>query len=130
VTTWVELTVDDLRYGRPRTTQLTGWVGHNEAMGNPTQFVAMNLHRQITVFELPGGDPSQTRILRGPYLFGASAELTPVEIKLAYINDDQDIDLVITIHDEQILYVNETASGGDFRLATVAERTAYATTLP
>ena len=64
VTAWVEITADDLRYGRPRTTHLTGWVGHNETTGNPTQFVAMNVHRQITVFELPGGDPGQTRLLK------------------------------------------------------------------
>ncbi len=121
-----EITADDLRYGRPRTTQLTGWVGHNETTGNPTQFVAMNVHRQITVFELPGGDPGQTRLLKGPYLFGADADLTPVTLALAYVNDDRDIDLVITIKDEQILYVNQTASGGDFRLATETERAAYA----
>jgi hypothetical protein len=129
VTAWAEVTVDDVRYGRPRTTQLTGWVGHNEGMGNPTQFVAMNLNRQITIFEMPGGDPARTRMLHGPYLFGAGAELTPIGLKLAYINDDQDIDLVITIKDEQILYVNETASSGDFRLATATERAAYVKTL-
>jgi len=129
VTAWAQITADDLRYGRPRTTQLTGWVGHNEATGHPTQFVAMNINRQITIFELPGGDPSQTRILTGPYLFGAGAELTPVTLQLAYINDDPDIDLVISINDERILYINATATGGDFRLATAEERAAYAKTL-
>jgi len=89
----------------------------------------MNVNRQITVFEVPGGDPDQTRLLKGPYLFGADADLTPVTLALAYVNDDRDIDLVITIKDEQILYVNQTASGGDFRLATAAERAAYAKTL-
>jgi len=130
VTAWAQITADDLRYGRPRTTHLTGWVGHNELTGQPTHFVAMNLQRQVTIFELPGGDPDKTRILKGPYLFGAGEELTPVKLRLAYVNDDSDIDLVITINDEQILYINETATGGDFRLATAHERAAYAKTLP
>lgn len=119
---WGQTKLDDMRYGRPRTTHLEGWVGHNEAAGNITQFVAMNLNRQVTVFEIPGGDVSQTRTLKGPYLFGANEDLTPVHLQLQYVNADKDIDLVINVKDEQIIYINE---GGSFRLINGQERIDY-----
>ncbi|GAC1364553.1 MAG: hypothetical protein NVS4B8_09940 [Herpetosiphon sp.] len=119
---WGQVRLDDLRYGRPRTTHLEGWVGHNEGGGNQTQFVAMNLNRQVIVFEIPGGDVSQTRTLKGPYLFGANEDLTPVHLKLAYVNDDKDIDLVISVKNEQIIYINDK---GTFRLITAQERADY-----
>ncbi|WP_026370389.1 hypothetical protein [Kallotenue papyrolyticum] len=122
VLTWAQIKLDDLRYGRPRTMQLAGFVGHNEAAGVPTQFVAMNLNRRVVVFEIPGGDPSQTRTLSGPYLFGANEHLTPVRLALADVNADQQPDLIVTVKNEQIIYINEN---GAFRLITPAERAAY-----
>lgn len=119
---WTQTKLDDIHYGRPRTTHLEGWVGHNEGTGNQTQFVAMNLNRQVTVFEIPGGDVSQTRTLKGPYLFGANEDLTPIHLQLQYINNDKDIDLVINVKDEQIIYINDK---GTFRLITPEERAAY-----
>lgn len=121
---WGSVKLDDMRYGRPRTMHLTGWVGHNEAGGNPTQFVAMNLNRRVTVFEIPGGDVAQTRTLTGPYLFGANEDLTPVKLKLAYVNGDRHIDLVINVKNEQILYVNDAANSS-FRLINAQERAEY-----
>lgn len=119
---WGQVKLDDMRYGRPRTMHLSGWVGHNEGSGNMTQFVAMNLNRRVTVFEIPGGDPSQTRTLTGPYLFGANEDLTPVRLELQYINTDKHIDLVINVKDEQIIYINDSEAG-NFRLINDEERT-------
>ncbi len=42
---WGTLWLDDLRYGRPRTTQLSAFVGHHEPQGQPSHFVALNLNR-------------------------------------------------------------------------------------
>ena len=120
--TWGRIKLDDVRYGRPRTTQLAGHVGHEETSGLPTQFVAMNLNRRVVVFEIPGGDASKTRTLTGPYLFGANEDLTPVGLRLAYINADREADLVVSVKDEEIIYINENAS---YRLINDGERAAY-----
>jgi hypothetical protein len=122
VITWGQIKLDDLRYGRPRTMQLSGFVGHNENTGVPTQFVAMNLNRRVVVFEIPGGDASQTRTLTGPYLFGANEDLTPVRLRLQNVNPDTILDLVISVKNEEIIYINE---GGSFRLIKAEERAGY-----
>ncbi len=125
--TWGQIKLDDMRYGRPRTMQLSGTVGHNDAGGTPTQFIAMNLNRRVVVFEIPGGDVSKTRTLTGPYLFGANEDLTPVRLRLTFVNDDSKPDLVVSVKDEEIIYINENDT---FRLINDAERTAYQSTLP
>lgn len=119
---WTQTKLDDMRYGRPRTMQLAGFVGHNENAGIPTQFVAMNLNRRVVVFEIPGGDASQTRTLTGPYLFGANEHLTPVRLQLHNVNADQNADLVVSVKNEEIIYINEA---GSFRLINAEERAAY-----
>jgi len=120
--TWGQTKLDDLRYGRPRTMHLSGFVGHNDSGGTPTQFVAMNLNRRVVVLEIPGGDVSKTRTLTGPYLFGAHEDLTPVTLRLAYVNADRDQDLVVSVKNEEIIYINEN---GNFRLINDGERAAY-----
>lgn len=110
---------DDLRYGRPRTMQVSAYVGHNEHPGQPTHFVAMNLNRRVVVIELPGGDSTKARTLQGPYLFGANEDLTPVLLRVQDVNDDTKGDLVIAVKNEEIIYIN---SGESFRLINDAER--------
>lgn len=119
---WAQTRIDDVRYGRPRTSQLSGLVGHNEAGGTPTQFIAMNLNRRVVVVEIPGGDVSKTRTLTGPYLFGANEDLTPVTLRLAYVNADRDLDLMVNVKNEEIIYINEN---GNFRLINDGERASY-----
>lgn len=114
-----QLWLDDLRYGRPRTTQVSAYVGHGERPGQPSHFIAMNLNRRVVVFELPGGDSSKARTLQGPYLFGANEDLTPVLIRVNDINRDNKGDLVIAVKNEEIIYIN---SGDTFRLITDEER--------
>lgn len=110
---------DDLRYGRPRTTQVSAYVGHNEHPGQPTHFVAMNLNRRVVVIELPGGDSTKARTLQGPYLFGANEDLTPVLLRVQDVNGDTKGDLVIAVKNEEIIYIN---SDDSFRLINDAER--------
>ncbi|NOK59419.1 MAG: hypothetical protein GFH27_549283n121 [Chloroflexi bacterium AL-W] len=63
---WSQRQLDDIRYGFPRTTQFTAFVGHHEDNGDPTQFIALNLNGQVSILELPGGDTTQVRALQGP----------------------------------------------------------------
>jgi hypothetical protein len=113
----LHIVVDDLRYGRPRTTQLDGFVGHEEA-GRPTHLMAINLSRQIIVVELPGGDPAKARSITGPYLFGADEDLTPVLLSLRDMDGDGAADLLLDVRREQIVYLNKD---GTFRLPTMEE---------
>ena len=116
---WGSVRLDDMRYGRPRTTQLSAAVGHEGDSGQPTHFIAMNLNRQVVVLELPGGDASKIRSLPGPYLFGAGEDLTPVAMTLGDVDGDGQPDLLLDVRSERIVYLNKD---GGFRLPTSDEQ--------
>ncbi|NTU84659.1 MAG: VCBS repeat-containing protein [Chloroflexales bacterium] len=115
---WGQVHLDDLRYGRPRTSHIEGFVGH-EASGSPTRLIGMNIARQVVLLELPGGDASQVRSLPGPYLFGADEDLTPVLLSLHDIDGDGQDDLIVSVRNERIIYLNRD---GGFRLPTSEEQ--------
>lgn len=117
--------LDDVRYGRPRTTHISGFVGHEETSNQPTHFIGLNLNRQIVVLQLPGGDANKVRTLPGPYLFGADEALTPVDLSLRDIDGDGHSDLLMTVRHEQIVYLNKE---GTFRLPTASEQQQLVTT--
>src|SRR6266498_1988829 len=94
VFTWGQRRLDDLRYGFPRATQLDGFVGHGEESGDPTHLMALNLRRQISILELPGGDPTKTRVLAGPYLVGADGSFVVPHLALEDVNGDGSADLL------------------------------------
>ncbi len=118
-TGWGRIWIDDLRYGRPRTQHVTGTVGHNEASGEPTHFITMNLNRRVVVIELPGGDVSKAQTLQGPYLFGANEDLTPASARLEDVNGDGKNDLIVAVKREEVIYIN---TGESFRLINADER--------
>ncbi len=111
--------VNDMRYGRPRTTQISGFVGHEEGNGQQSHFIGLNLDRQVVVLELPGSDANKVRVLPGPYLFGAREDLTPVDLALQDMDGDRNVDLLITVRNEQVVYLNKD---GTFRLPSAAEQ--------
>lgn len=121
VVSWGRAQFDTLRYGNPRTFQLSEAIGHDDSPGKPTHLIAMNLNRQVTVIELPGGDASKVRTLTGPYLFGADEDKTPVLMRLDDLNKDGTKDLVVTIKNEEIVYLNRD---GQFNLITDQDRAA------
>ena len=114
-----QIVIDDVRYGRPRTTQLDAFVGHDEANGQPTHLLAINLNRQATIVELPGGDATKARTISGPYLFGADEDLTPVRLAVRDMDGDGQVDLLLDVRNEQVIYLNKD---GVFRLPTPAEQ--------
>lgn len=120
VVDWTQVRLDDLRYGRPRTTHVEGYVGHGgEVEGRPTRLIGLNIDRQVVVLELPGGDSTQVRSLPGPYLFGANEDLTPVLLSLRDMDGDGLDDLIVDVRNEQIVYLNRE---GGFRLPTPEEQ--------
>jgi hypothetical protein len=118
VFTWGQRRVDDLRYGYPRTTQIEGFVGHAEK-GAPTHLMALNLHGQVSVLEIPGGDATQVRSFGGPYLVGADGRYVVPHLALRDLTADGQDDLLLQVREEIVVYVNEN---GTFRLMTPAER--------
>ncbi len=115
----INVLIDDVRYGYPRTMHIQAFVGHEEGSGQPTHLIAMNLDRQVVVLELPGGDPSRMRSITGPYLFGADEHLTPVIIGISDVDGDTLPDLLLDVRRERIVYLNRD---GVFRLPTPEEQ--------
>ncbi len=111
--------LDDWRYGRPRTTHLSGYAGlPAERSGQPSRFIALNLDRQVIIIVIPGGDVKQLQTWQGPYLFGLREDLTPVVLSLQDKDRDGLADLLVTIHQEQLVYLNRD---GTFRLPSPEE---------
>jgi hypothetical protein len=119
VTTWFTTTLDDLRYGRPRTFQIDAYVGHNESPGNPSHFLAINLHGRIEIIELPGGDASHARIYIGPQLYGSDADLIPVTLSFIDVNSDHKPDMIISFQGTHVVFINDQ---GGFRPLLPQER--------
>lgn len=118
---WVQVKFDDLQYGRPRTAQMDAYVGHSEAEGIPSHFIAMNLNRRVTILELPGSDSAKATTIVGPYLFGHGEDLTPVQLNARDVNGDGSADLIVSVKNEQLIYLND---GGSFKLMSPEERAA------
>lgn len=118
VNTW-QTWQDDMTYGRPRITRMEAAVGHNEATGNKTIFVAQNIRGQISITEFPGGDPAKTRVIIGPTLFGKDKDLIPVKLQVKDVNADGQADLIAIADEQQLIYINEN---GNFRPINEAER--------
>ena len=111
---WVSTTLDDIHYGRPRTFQIEAYVGHHEAPGMPSHFIALNLHGRLEVIELPAGDPTRARIYLGPQLYGTNADLVPVTLSFQDVNGDHRPDMILHFQGTQVVFIND---GSGFRPA-------------
>ncbi|GHO67595.1 hypothetical protein KSC_064870 [Ktedonobacter sp. SOSP1-52] len=100
---------DDLHYGRPRTYQIDAVVGHNhDTSVTPSHFIVLNLHRQITVIEMPAGDPSKTHVYKtGIALLGSGQDLTPAQVTFKDLDGDGKPDMIVTVGEQSIAYKNE-----------------------
>lgn len=107
---WATTTLDDLRYGRPRTFQTDAWVGHNEQAGQPSHFIATNLHGHIQVIEFPGGDATHARVYNGPQLYGANTDLTVVTLTFVDVNGDHKPDMIINFQNSRTVLINDKGS--------------------
>ncbi len=109
---WAQVTLDDLRYGRPRTFQTDVYVGQ-ETTGQPSHFVAINNRGQVEVIEFPGNDPSRARLFLGPHLFGANADLTPVTLRFLDPHHTHHPDMAVYFGTTSVLFLNRQ---GTFQL--------------
>jgi hypothetical protein len=119
---FLQVKMDDIQYGRPRTTHLDAYVGHaGEQDGQPSHFLALNLDRRIVLIELPGGDTKDASTITGPYLFGDGEDLTPVKLAAEDVNGDGAADLLVNVKNEQLVYINDKDKN-TFHLMTPEER--------
>ncbi|HUS13597.1 MAG TPA: hypothetical protein VM536_01085 [Chloroflexia bacterium] len=118
---WTQTKLDDMTYGNPRTTHLDAVVGNGDTEAQPTHFIALNLNREVSVIVLPGGDISKAVAINGPYLFGDGENLTPVKMHVEDINGDAKPDLLLTVKNEELAYINDQAN---FRPITAEEKAA------
>src|SRR5215469_13869725 len=109
---WGSTTLNDLRFGRPRTFQIDEVVGHNDGASNPSHFIAINLNSRIEIIEFPGGDGSKARIYLGPQLFGPAEDLVPVTLSFTDVNGDHRPDMIIHFQSTRIVFINDQ---GGFR---------------
>ncbi len=97
---WGTTQYNNIVYGYPRTYQIDAVVGHNnDNTHNPSHFIAVNLHGQIIIFELPGGDPSKSTDYIGPNLIGPGDDQLPVTLSFTDVKHDGKPDMIVHISD-------------------------------
>ncbi len=95
---WWQSKQDDWTFGTPRTFQTDANVGHGTTQIPMSHFIAINLHGQIFVIEIPGNDASKSRIYPITTLQDG-AENTPATLSFRDINADGKVDMLITLGD-------------------------------
>ena len=119
VVNWFNTTMDDIHYGHPRTFQTDQFVGHNEAGGIPSHFIAVNLYGRIEIIEFPGGDATHARIFLGPQLYSTGNDLIPATLTFMDVNGDHKPDMIINVQGSKIVFINDQ---GTFRPLRPDER--------
>ena len=84
-------------YGTPRTMQLDTVIGDHDSAMHPSHLIALNLHGQVEVFVLPGGDSAHAQVLLGPNLPWTNADQATVTVETRDVNHDGKIDIVVQI---------------------------------
>jgi hypothetical protein len=105
----------------PRTAQITAYVGHGDERRMPTHIVTLNLNGQVSTLVLPGGDATNLTVLPGPYIVGNTGQYAPAVPALRDVNEDGHVDLLVTVRNETVVYLNKN---GQFVLITPAEQAA------
>lgn len=108
--TWGTNEYNNILYGYPRTFQTDAVVGHNDSTRSPSHFIAENLHGQIIIFELPGGDPSKSKDYIGPDLIGPQDDLLPVTLSFSDVNHDGEVDMVVHVSDKNFVFCNNLSA--------------------
>lgn len=104
---WGTQKYNDLMYGNPRTFQTDYVVGHNkDSVAHPSHFIALNLHGQVIIVELPAGDPTKSIDYIGPSLIAVGDEKIPITLSFAHLNNDKNVDMIVHIQDKEVYFCN------------------------
>lgn len=109
VVAWSINKYNDITYGYPRTYQTDAIVGHGDSPQHESHFIAINLHGQVIVIELPAGNPSKAIDYIGPDLIAAGDDLVPVTLSFSDLHKDGKPDMFVHIQDNNIHFCNTGA---------------------
>jgi hypothetical protein len=98
---------NDLIYGNPRIFQTDFVVHHNnDSPTHPSHFIALNLHGQVIIVELPAGDPTKSIDYIGPELIAVGDEKIPITLTFSDVNNDKKVDMIVHIQDKEVHFCN------------------------
>jgi hypothetical protein len=103
---WGTEKYNDIIYGNPRIYQTDDVVGHNDSRTHPSHFIALNLHGQVIIVELPGGDPTKSIDYIGPALIAVGDEKIPITLSFSDVNNDKKVDMIVHIQDKEVHFCN------------------------
>jgi hypothetical protein len=104
---WGTTKYNDIIYGNPRMYQTDEVVSHNgDSPAHPSHFIALNLHGQVIIIELPAGDPTKSIDYIGPDLIAAGDEQIPVTLTFSHLNNDKNLDMIVHIQDKEVHFCN------------------------
>jgi hypothetical protein len=104
---WGTEKYNDLIYGNPRLYQTDYVVGHNhDSQTRPSHFIALNLHGQVIIVELPADDPTKSIDYIGPALIAVGDEKIPITLSFSNVNNDNRVDMIVHIQDKVIHFCN------------------------
>jgi hypothetical protein len=103
---WGIAKYNDAVYGYPRFYQTDAVVGHNDSTAHPSHFVAQNLHGQVIVIELPGGDPTRSLDYIGPSMIAKGDDLIPITLTFSDVNHNGKPEMIIHIQDREFTLCN------------------------
>lgn len=107
IVSWGINKYNDITYGYPRTFQTDEVVGHNgDSPLHKSHFIAINLHGQVIVIELPAGDPSKAIDYTGPDLIASGDDLVPVTLTFSDPNKTGKPNMTLHIQDNNIYFCN------------------------
>jgi hypothetical protein len=104
---WGTAKYNDIVYGYPRFYQTDAIVGHNDSQAHPSHFIALNLHGQVIVIELPGGNPAKSLDYIGPDLIANGDDLIPLTLSFSDVNHNGKPHMYIHIQDREVEFCND-----------------------
>lgn len=104
---WGRNEYNNIVYGYPRIYQTDAVVGHGDSPAHPSHFIALNLHGQVIVIELPAGNPSKSYEYIGPDLIANGDDQIPITLSFSDINHNGKPDMFIHIQDREIHFCND-----------------------
>lgn len=98
---------NDIVYGYPRFYQTDAVVGHNDSPAHPSHFIALNLHGQVIVIELPAGNPTKSYEYIGPNLIANGDDQIPITLSFSDVNHDGKPEMIIHIENNNVKFCND-----------------------
>ncbi len=68
--------------------------------------IALNLHGQVIIIELPAGDPTKSIDYIGPDLIASGDDQIPITLTFGEVNNDGKKDMIIHIQDKEVDFCN------------------------